>query len=43
VRAKVERMGLLGSIPSTHFHPTVNDAVRDFRQATGEDWTASGA
>jgi high affinity sulfate transporter 1 len=43
VRAKVERIGLLTAIPPDRFHPTVNDAVRDFRQATGADWTAPGA
>jgi len=42
VRAKVERIGLLDSVPADRFHPTVNDAVRDFRQATGADWTAPG-
>ncbi len=38
VRAKVDRFGLRHPIPADRFHPTVNDAVRDFRRETGADW-----
>ncbi len=38
VRIKVERFGLQHPIPADRFHPTVNDAVRDFRRETGADW-----
>ena len=42
VRLKVERFGLQHPIPPDRFHPTVNDAVRDFRRETGADWQPPG-
>jgi len=38
VREKVERFGLNHVLPPDRFHPTVNDAVRDYRRETGEDF-----
>jgi high affinity sulfate transporter 1 len=38
VRAKIERFGLQHVLDPERFHPTVNDAVRDFRHETGADW-----
>ena len=39
VREKVDRFGLSHVLPAERFHPTVNDAVRDYRHETGEDFT----
>jgi high affinity sulfate transporter 1 len=39
VREKVDRFGLSHVLPAERFHPTVNDAVRDYRRETGEDFT----
>jgi high affinity sulfate transporter 1 len=41
VHTKVDRIGLM-TLPPERFHPTVNDAVRDFRELTGADWTSPG-
>ena len=38
VREKVDRFGLNHVLPDDRFHPTVNDAVRDYRRETGEDF-----
>ena len=38
VREKVDRFGLNHVLPPDRFHPTVNDAVRDYRRETGEDF-----
>ncbi|HET7899644.1 MAG TPA: sulfate permease [Candidatus Nanopelagicales bacterium] len=38
VRLKVGRLGLEAVLGPDRFHPTVNDAVRDYRRETGEDW-----
>jgi high affinity sulfate transporter 1 len=38
VREKVDRFGLNHVLPADRFHPTVNDAVRDYRRETGEDF-----
>jgi hypothetical protein len=42
VRLKVDRFGLQHPIPPDRVHPTVNDAVRDFRRETGAEWEPPG-
>ena len=41
VRDKLERYELIGPLDPEHFFPTLDAALRAYRQHTGADWTAS--
>ena len=40
VRQKIERYGLTRTIDPRHFFPTIEAAVKAYRQETGAEWTA---
>src|SRR4051794_25718005 len=42
VRAKLERYELIGPLDPSHFFPTLDAAVDEFRERTGVEWTAPG-